>query len=513
VRVRRFLLAALFGAAAFYGVLSITAPPGPGLDPDSMSYLGAAESLVWRGTLRIPAAHWSDADSTSPLAHFPPGFPLAIAVPVALGAPPEQAARAVEALAAFATVALTVWLAAAATGLVAGSLAGAILLVTPGLALDHLQVLSEPLCLALLAATLALMVGSRRPVLSGTGAAAAGLVRYAALSATGAVVLWAFGLEGSLKQRLRRALLAAAPTIVLQSAWVLRTASESETVRSFGIRGNLGPTFRQLGETTDAWLAPSVAGGWMQSVLGIVVGAGAILVLVRGAGASKRVAASSPTAWRLLRAAGLMAGCYVAVVLLSRLFVDETIPFDERLLSPIFLFATVAVAAACGALWPAWRRGVRVAAGLLCVVWLGASARASARAVGEGNEGGWGYANDEWHGSRLGAWLRTEGRGAEIFSNDPAGAWFLTHRPSREVPPTLDPDSVGEFGRVLGERRAVLVRFPDDYEPSAPAESLALRLGLHQLAVFADGAVWGPPSAPTARDSGTDALSPRLKPR
>ena len=131
LRVKRSVLAALFGAAACYGVLAITEPPGPGLDPDSMSYLGAAESLVRQGSLRIPMAEWSDPDSTSALRHFPPGFPIAIAIPVALGARPEQAARGVEAVSAFATVALAVWIVAAVAGSGAGALAGAALLATP----------------------------------------------------------------------------------------------------------------------------------------------------------------------------------------------------------------------------------------------------------------------------------------------------------------------------------------------------------------------------------------------
>ncbi|HEX5972669.1 MAG TPA: hypothetical protein VFY85_12135, partial [Gemmatimonadaceae bacterium] len=72
--IARLAPAVLLGVLAFALVLAVTDPPGPGLDPDALSYMGAAESLVARGTYRIPTAPWTSADSTSPLAHFPPGF-------------------------------------------------------------------------------------------------------------------------------------------------------------------------------------------------------------------------------------------------------------------------------------------------------------------------------------------------------------------------------------------------------------------------------------------------------
>jgi hypothetical protein len=491
VPVRRSVLAPLLGAVACYGVLAVTEPPGPGLDPDSMSYLGSAESLVRHGTLRIPAAHWTDADSTSPLGHFPPGFPLAIAVPLALGAPPAQAARGVEAVAAFATVALVVGLVASASGIGAGAVAGAVLLATTALATDHLRILSEPLCLALLVATLALMVRARRPLLYGTAAAAAGLVRYAALSATAAAVLWAFGREGPVRERVRRAVLAALPTIIVQGAWVLRTHAESGSVRSLGLRDRLGPTFREGLATLGSWLAPSVPPA-LRVPLAIVVSIAAAALLFRAATVIRREAREG--AARLVRAAGLLAGCYGALVLVSRLFVDEAIPFDDRMLSPGLLLAEIIVVTAYGAAWRSWSARVRPAAAAAVVLWLLASGRATAQAVRDGLDGGWGYASDEWRSSRVGAWLRTEGKGAAIFSNDPPGVFFLTGRPSRDVPAALDGDSVREFRRVLAAHGGVLVRFPGDWEPMAPPDSLAARLGLRKAAEDPEGAVWTLPN-------------------
>ncbi len=498
MRVQRSVLAALFGAAACYGVLVMTEPPGPGLDPDSMSYLGATESLLRNGTLRIPAAGWSDEDSTSALGHFPPGFSIAIAVPTALGAPIMQAARGIVAASAFATLALAVWLVGAVAGAGAGAAAGVLLLVSPSLAFDHWQLVSEPLCLALLMATLALMTLSRRPLLYGTTAALAGMVRYAAVSASGAAVLWAFGLGGNLRERLRRAALAAAPALVLHGLWVVRTKVEYGEVRSFGLRGGLGATFRELLATLGAWLAPVLPPSATRGLVAVAVAGCAAALLARGLRSSRGTGGDAgldgTLRRRFLGAAGLQAGCYAGVVLFSRLFVDEGIPFDERLLSPLILLVQIGVAAAAGACWEAWRPRARAALACAGLAWVAASGWATVGAVADARDGGWGYASDDWRGSHLGQWLRYGAAGAPIYSNNPPAIYFLTDRPSRSVPATLDPDSIRAFGRVLAERHGLLVRFRYEFDPVAPPDSLAFRLGLPVRATFPEGEVWSAPS-------------------
>jgi hypothetical protein len=192
----------------------------------------------------------------------------------------------------------------------------------------------------------------------------------------------------------------------------------------------------------------------------------------------------------LLSAAALLAACYAAFVFLSRVAVYDNIPFDDRMLSPAILLVEIAVAAALGVRWRAWKRPVRLAAAVAVALWLAASAWATARAVADARDGGWGYAGDEWRESGLGQWLRREGRNDEIFSNDPAGIWFLTHRPSRDLPAALDSASLKEFARILNGRRDLVVGFAQEYEPTAVPDSLAGRLGLKVAAEFPEGRVW-----------------------
>jgi hypothetical protein len=48
----------LLGIVAFALVLEITVPPGPGLDPDALAYMGSAESFAQIGEFRAPTARW-----------------------------------------------------------------------------------------------------------------------------------------------------------------------------------------------------------------------------------------------------------------------------------------------------------------------------------------------------------------------------------------------------------------------------------------------------------------------
>jgi hypothetical protein len=485
MRTPRFVLAVAFAAAAFIVVLWITRPPGPGLDPDAMSYLGAARSFAESGTLRIPTGSWDSADGTSPLSHFPPGFSLVLAGPVALGADPIGAARVVEALAAAATAALVTWLAASGGGLAGGALAGVFLFVTPGFALDHLRVLSEPLFLALAVLTVLLMVRSPdRPLRYGIAAALASLVRYAGVSLGGAAALWALSRPGTLRRRLAAAALALAPTVLLQGAWTLRTYAESAGVRTFGLRGGLGPTLAEGWATLTAWLVPGVAHPLIGTVIALVVVGLAAVVVGRAVGRARS----------LLAAAGLASACYAGVVLFARLFADEGIPLDERLLSPLFLFISLGVAVAVGSLWSEARPAVRWTGACVLAAWLVASGWRSGAIVAEAREGGWGYASADWLASDLVRWLRTEGAGYSLFSNNPADAWFATGRRSWTLPEAADSETAAAFGEILRRRNGLVVGFEKPLSPMVRPDELAGRLALPIIARLDGAAVWGPKS-------------------
>jgi hypothetical protein len=478
------------------GVLFVTQTPGPGLEPDSMSYLGAAESLVQTGRLSVPTTGWSDDDSSQPLHHFPPGFSLAIAIPMKAGLSAVQSARIVMAIAAGATVATITWLAGLLSGM-AGSVVVVLLFVLFGaLSSVHLEVLSEPAFLACLALTLALMVTApRRPLWYGITAAIGLMVRYAGVALSAAAVVWAFRGPGSTRERVRGAVLAGLPSAILGGAWVLRTLLVDVEIRQVGVYPNLRANLALLATTLADELVPIVGHARLQWLL-LPVTLLALIALIRGGLARARQQADDPRPLRLFQACGVLAVSYVAVLVFARLFADPGIPFDGRLLSPLCLLLVLVMTCSLVSGWVRWERSLRAVVAVALGAWGVGSAMALWDRVDDALTDGLGYASQELRDTPLAAWLGTEGRRYAIFSNHPMIVYFRTGRPSREFPDWSDSAELADFADVLEERHGVVVGFKEEYRPLIPAETLAARLGLVETLRSPDGSVWMLPPKP-----------------
>lgn len=500
--LERLAPAVLLGIVAFALVLAVTDPPGPGLDPDAMSYMGAARSLVTHGEYRIPSATWASSDSTSPLAHFPPGYSTALAIPVAFGMELPQAARLVDALAAAVTVATLVLVAGVATTPIAGALLGVALIVTPAMATVHLSVLSEPLFLALLALTLAAMVyAPDRPLRAGIVAALGAMVRYAGASLVGAVVLWAFARRAPLRERVRRAVLAAAPAVLLEGAWVVRTrfaAAGAHAIRRFAFYGDLGPTLEGGAATLRNWLVPDTDPEWPLPHPDLVAfAAGAVLVTLLVLGASRARtearAESSGHPWRVLRACALLVACYLAMIAMSRLIADPAIPLDERILAPFLLLGVTALAVAVACWWrTSSSRVARVAVAVALLRWGVSSASVTldvARfALGYGSD----FASEQWRHSALLDWARREGTAHPLYTNWPAAVYFHLHRTSYTLPEKTESAALLAFADTLRRRNGRVLLFDAPNADDIVADSIVRLRGLHVVARLDDGVVLAP---------------------
>jgi hypothetical protein len=481
------LVSAALGIVAGSGVLWLTQAPGPGLEPDSMSYLGAAESLARDGTLAVPFADWSDEESTSRLSHFPPGYPFAIALGMMAGASASGSARVVQSAAAVVSAGGAVMVTSMAGGPLAGTLAGLAVLATPAYAEDHVVVLSEPLFLALLVLVLGLMVADRpRPVALGIAGAAALLVRYAGVAVSCAAALWCFARPGTARQRVARAALVAGPATAAFLFW----SQWAGEVREYGwLGGNLPASLAEGWGTLQGWLAPAVPPSALCAVLALGAFVCVTFLLLRGGWSEAGTAA--PATRRLVRACTLLAICYGGVVFLSRLFADGGIPFDNRIGSPVFVLVTIAAIAASAAEWRSWPSLARGAAAAAGVLWLAGSILLVEREVGSLLEDGWGYASPDWTGSSLGVWLRTEGMGYMLYSDNPAAVYSLAHRSSRLTPEDSDPATLAAFGAALAARPSAIIGFANPITTDIPrAGALAKGLRLRQALRSDDGSVW-----------------------
>jgi hypothetical protein len=463
-----------------------------------MSYLGAAVSLSEGHGLRIPTAPWGDGDSTTQLKAFPPGYSLALAVPIRMGASPLAAARAVQAAAAGVTATIVASLALSLAGPWAAALVTGLLLLTPALVEDHLSVMSEPLYLMLLAVFLAMML--RRPghpFLLGTVAALGIAVRYLGGALAGAAVLWALFRGGTRRERLRRAALALLPTLLLGLVWVFTvhgTAGRppaTALTADFHLAGGL----QELRDALVLWLGPGPEeAGWVVplALMSGLLGTWLFYRALRHIEWERGTAEGLPALWL---GAGVIALCHLGVLLFSRIFVGHEIPFDSRLLSPLIVVVELLFAVTVAGFWPTWRWHSRTAVLLILLCWAGGALGWGREWIEDAHTNGWDFNSDDWRRSPTVAWVREAG-GYALFSNHPVPLWFHAGRPSRDLPQSLDPDTVAAFARALRDRHGAVIVFADtSWEPGVPVDSLAARVPLKLVAKFEDGAIYEGPLA------------------
>lgn len=498
-------LAAVFGITAFWGVLGITEPPGPGLDPDAMSYLGAGMTFAHDGAFRVPASRWASVDTTMPLAHFPPGFPATIAAGIAAGMTPVNAARLVEATAAGVMVAVVLLITGAAGGIFATLIAAALLFTTTALAISHASVLSEPLFFALLALFTWRMAGEaprerspRGTLVLGVLAAATALVRYAGASLAVALVFDALlaTRDASWRERIRRVALAGVIPAAAVGAWALsRPKTGGEKIRHAGFYfAGMNDTLQDGIDTIARWLAPGIETRAAQLCVALAMLVALVVLLAHTARAACRENGERQRETHTNRAVGLIAVSYAAVVGTSRLLADPLIPLDDRILAPAFLLAIIAFAPALAHWWRRARPAASLLSAVVAAVWLVRAAHVSADAMRDYREDGGDLASREWRLSSLVEFARDADAGVRLYSNWPSAIWFHTRRSVAELPWALDPKTVAAFRAKLAREHGAVIAFNSKSPEVAPPDSLARLAGLVKVLAGADGAVWRAPA-------------------
>ncbi len=447
-----------------------TVPPGPGLDPDAQSYIGAAISLVASGNYRVPTSSWVAADTMAPLTHYPPGFPTLLAGPIAAGLSPLQSARLVIVAAAFITWVGLVLMIGDAAGTPVAVLGAFAALATPAIVMQYLSVLSEPPFLATLVLTLIGMVAMARAarangstayvwaLLVGLTVSVAVMLRYAGIALLAAVVLWSLAGRAASRNwsiRLRCTALVAAPTLCALGLWLLHTQrfGGEHSVRTIGFYPGFLATALDGLHTVGRWLVPIDIGQW-DRVAATLVAAVCVWITAdaggrltasdlsriasdvgarddaggasgasgasdgasgddreeNGAGANAGTDGGrtniNDRAAVLLTAALYVGICYSVFLMASRLLADAFIPFDERLLTPLMLLAEVAVAVAAAVWWHGRSRWAQRIVVLVLSGWLLISAGATFKSILVAREDGNDFAGIDWRDSPTIGWVR-----------------------------------------------------------------------------------------------------------
>jgi len=494
-----------------------------------MSYLGAAQSLVRARVYRVPTSGWAASDTSEPLSHFPPGFSTAIAVPMArarLSA--VQSARLLIALAAFGTWAGLVLLVGGAVGTRVGVMTALAALATPALLNVHLSVLSEPLFLTSLVATLygivqmtdpglrargrRQWVGVRAAALTGLVIAAAVMLRYVGVAWLAAAVVAA--LIGPVDPRRRwltrvfRCVLVTAPATGALAAWFVRSIrlAGPTSVREPGLYGNLGETAREGLSTVSGWLVPTGSGTSSQIVAAAIVIAA--VALMASAWRQRRGGAAA-VAWlrqnvsidvyrsaSLLTGVAIMGAAYLVVVVASRALADPNIPFDERMLAPLILLAEIGLGTTLALWWRGRGRVAQLAVGIVVAAWFVESGVTSAARVLYALDDGNDFAGSDWRDSPTVAWVKAPDGGMHrvLYTNWPAALYFRAGRASHDLPDVTDALTLRRFRERLERNHGVLVGFSAPNSDFASPDTLASILGLRPIARLSDGAVWELPS-------------------
>jgi hypothetical protein len=394
----------------------------------------------------------------------------------------------------------------------------------PSFVQAHLRVLSEPLFVGCLVATLGGMHAETLArterdrlgwsVASGCASAAAVMVRYVGISASGAAALWSLFLPGTRRERVRRAVAGAVPWVLVLAAWVIRTHNAGGTgaIRSVGAYGGMAGTVRQGLATVVAWLVPlspddTLPGRrWIALALALlaVVAAGRGLVHRRAQMRDQQVEPLEGTDSRtvltpLVSSALLLALCYGVILVASRLFADPDIPFDDRLLLPLFLLAMIVAAITIRSWWRATRLPGRVLCAAIVVLWMLASYHVASDDIDWAMENGYDLAGDPWRSSALIAWARANAGGHVIYSNWPSAVVLQLGRPSRETPAGADTLVLQAFARTVAARDGVVLAFDIAAPKLIGVDVLLHAPRLKRVAQLADGSVFMANPAPEPR--------------
>jgi 4-amino-4-deoxy-L-arabinose transferase-like glycosyltransferase len=497
------------------GVLTATRW-GIGASPDSAVYLGVARNLLAGRGLTIPFGDVVDAALT----RFPPLYPGLLALAGSLAGDPLSAARWLQAGLYGANALLLGHLVTQARGRVtwATVVAAVLFVLSPSMFLLHSMAWSEPAflllclsCLALLARFLRTQDG-RWAAAAGISAGLACLTRYAGVALLGAgllsLLIWS---RGDRRRRARVALVFLGLGATPLGGWFLRNLAVAGTAADRVVVPHL------VG-ATHAWQALDAVSRWLLLPSSTPTAAKAGAALLAGAvvlGALILSGSSDPTRrgtpWREsllripaeIRLLGVFSIVYGLFLLASVSLVDANTPFDERLLSPLFVAILVtSVFALASVQGPG--RGARlaraaivIAGGLFSLL----SLKASSTAALEGYRNGIGFNQLEWRGSPTLAHLSELPGDTRIYANAPEAVYLLTGRSAIQIPKRANlvtrqtnegfQNDVMAMGAALAEGGGVIVYLRRVQSTSLPTEQeLRGLLSLEPLYRDDDGAIY-----------------------
>ena len=500
---------ALVFATIAAGLSLWAASPYPGATVDSGEYLAVADGLANGHGLSMPYVSYDESfrilepGDRVQMTQFPPLYPTALAaIHRVTGFDLLDSAAVLGSACFFLTVLLAclmVWDIGRDERLVA--LVGLLLLASQLVTL-HAMVWSEaPMILALTCALFltqrAIRTGDTRFLVGASVCAiAASMTRYVGISVAISIGLVSLGRFS----RYRAGALVLLSFIPI-AAWFVRNAIVSGAVseKTFAWHPPTGKHFVQGAQAIGGWMVP---GAIPAGIAGALV---ALAVLVWGV---RKLSSNGTPLPPALRTCALFTGGYLAVVLLSRTFLDQNIPFDPRILAPLQVLAIVSVCVAIAQQRAGRKKAIVIAIVLVAGVSVvrGIYSAAEFRRLPVA-----GYTGEAWRGSETLAYVDSLPGSVAIVTNTPDPIWIWHRRASHFLPPrsSLYSGEANEnYSQQLQDLReavscgeAEVVYF--DQPTRKPARSIdpviVDELGLELKADLSDGGIYEITPAPCVR--------------
>jgi 4-amino-4-deoxy-L-arabinose transferase-like glycosyltransferase len=482
-RCAAFLLPGLAASALIWWATS----HGAGVSPDSAIYLGVARSI------RDGAGFMMDGRAVT---HFPPGYPLLLAITSLVSRDPIGAARVLAAL----FFGINVVLVAVTAYLGAGrrppaAIIAVLLFVVSGPLLNlHTMAWSEaPFFSCILAALLALTLWSEEPrrrylLVAACALGAALVLRYAALPLLVPLIVTICWLGNRRRRdRLADGVLALSVTLAPLALWLLHNAITSQQATDRVLVEHLvdGEALRQMVGTLSDYFFPlglsTLAQAFVLALILAMLTAGpAILYRVE-----RRSGRGAP--WRFPFLALVTSISYILFILMSISFADATTPLDERILFPVFGLWSVSLAILLTALADRLRRAAAwwAVAGVVALA-VGTRAGSAAMALHDVHATGEGYVADDWQRSELMAQVQRLPASVIVYSNAQDAIEFVIHRPARWLPDPLNWESMqpnpayeaqrAEMCRAMTRSAAVVAFFTTEGTGDAEQQQSAVEM-------------------------------------
>jgi hypothetical protein len=481
-------------------------PDGVGVGHDSIFYLDTAENLAQgRGV------YWTGSGGVlKPLTHFPPLYPLLLAVPILLGADPITAARILASLTLGINVYLIGYILYRYTRNSIISLLG-ILTIMGSAVILRLQVwaMSEPLFFVWMLLSfffttrLAFTNDGRFVWLSAVCIALASLTRYVGMailmsSLAGFLLLSKTSFTRRIETSFKIILIASAPVgLWLFRNWRLTGAATNRTFRVHLIDVD---TIRTLLDIIFEWFTSLYLSHWVEGVILLLFFAGSLGYLVWR---NRKRIGDRQEAHSLALIILLFIVFFLLQLLNSLSFFDASTRIDDRILAPIFvsLWLLLILLFFSGSTYQS-KMILSLVFLALFILGPGENNWKSMKEISRDlRTEGYGFNSRSWRESDLIQWIRDQPNGTIIITNQSGAVRFLSDVEAIQLPENWDP--VQDIGRneyeVEIEEVFAVLRAPNSYLVMFSQRDLSQQYeidwldGFHQLYQSDDGIIysWG----------------------